>query len=271
MEWSKVKNIIILILLIVNIFLLVQTAQQERQSQQYREDARSGAVEVLRQQGYEVGPDALPEEKKLAALTAERDRESEGRMAEELLGAVQKNDDGVRVSYTGEKGECSFRSNGSFSATFTAGAYPVEGEVGRHAVKFLTGVGYPCELLEVDEGEEETVVTVRQTWEGASLFSCTTELIYRDGELKSFEGNRLFGAPAQDSSGGEAMDVATALVRFMGGMREGGHVFTKIERLDAGYLVAGSGRKLQMEPTWRVTTDAGTFLMNGVTGELNPE
>ena len=47
MEWSKIKNIIILILLAVNVFLLVQTAQQERQSRKYLEESQSGAVEVL--------------------------------------------------------------------------------------------------------------------------------------------------------------------------------------------------------------------------------
>lgn len=271
MEWSKVKNIIILILLTVNILLLVQTAQQEQKSRQYREEARSGAVEVLRRQGYEVAPDALPEEKALAAMTAERDRESEERMAGALLGTVEKTDDGVRVSYAGERGECSFRSDGSFTAAFMAGTHPVEGEAGRHAVKLLAGAGYPCELVGVAEENGETVVTVRQTWEGASLFSCTTQLIYQGGELKSIAGNRLFGTPTRDSGGGEAMDAATALVRFMGGMREGGHVFTRIEQLSAGYLVTGSGRKLQMEPTWRIATDAGTFLMDGATGELNPE
>lgn len=272
MEWSKVKNIIILILLVVNIFLLVQTAQQERQSRQYREEAISGAVEVLRRQGYEVAPDALPEkETALAAMTAERDRESEEKLAQNLLGAVQKTDDGVRVSYTGEKGECSFRSNGSFTATFRSGAYPAESEEGPHAIKLLADAGYPCELIGIAVGDGESVVTVCQTWEGASLFSCMAELTYQGGELKSITGNRLFGTPVRDSGGGEAMDVATALVRFMGGMREGGHVFTRIEQLNAGYLVTGSGRKLQLEPTWRVVTDVGTFLMAGVTGELNPE
>lgn len=271
MEWSKVKNIIILILLTVNVFLLVQTVGQERQSREYREEARAGAIETLQRQGYTVAEDALPQERRLTAMTAERDRESEEKLAQSLLGAVKRTDDGVRVSYTGEKGECSFRSNGSFSVTFAASAYPLEGDTGRHAVKILTDAGYSCVPAGSREGDGATVISVRQTWEGVNLFSCTAELTYADGELKSIAGSRLFGTPARDSGGGETMDVPTALVRFMSAMREAGHVFTEVERMELGYLTSGSGRRLQLTPTWRFTTDAGSFFMSALTGDLNQQ
>ena len=48
MEWSKIKNIIIIILLTVNAFLLISVADREWKSAQYQEEARLGAVEVLR-------------------------------------------------------------------------------------------------------------------------------------------------------------------------------------------------------------------------------
>lgn len=272
MEWSKVKNIIILILLAVNVFLLVQTAGRDRQSRQYREEALSGAVEVLRRQGYEVSPAALQEEKDLQPLAAERDKDSETRLAENLLGAVEKKDDSVRVSYTGEKGECSFRGDGSFAFAFSPGTYTAEeGDEGAYTEKLLSKAGYSCAVIGTAETAEGRVVTVRQTWENAPVFSCTAKATYRSGALVSIEGVRLVGTPVPDGGGGQAMDVPTALIRFMSSMREGGHVFTRVEALTAGYQTSSSGRRFQLEPTWSVSTDAGVFLMDGVTGEIHPE
>ena len=37
MEWSKIKNIVLLMLLAVNLFLLVLVADQERRSAAYQE------------------------------------------------------------------------------------------------------------------------------------------------------------------------------------------------------------------------------------------
>ncbi|SBV93343.1 conserved hypothetical protein [uncultured Eubacteriales bacterium] len=270
MEWSKIKNIIILILLAVNVFLLVQVAQRERQSRQYLEESRSGAVEVLRQQGYEVADGALPEESSLIPCTVERDRDGEEALAAYLLGAVHKTDDGVRTAYEGEKGGGWFRSDGSFAFTFTADAYPVTGDEAAHALKLLDGGGYAYEVVSTKIGET-TVVSVRQTWEGAPVFSCRAELTYQNGALASIAGTRLIGTPAQDGGGEQSMDVSTALIRFMSGMREEGHVFTKIESLTSGYRATGSGRRMELEPVWQVTTNAGVFLMDGVTGELNIE
>lgn len=270
MEWSKIKNIIILILLAVNVFLLVQTAQRERKSRQYMEESRVGAVEVLRQQGYEVAEDAMPDERYLSPCTMERDRGGEEALAAYLLGMVNKSEDGVRTAYTGERGRGWFRSDGSFAFTLTAEAYPASGDEAAHGVKLLTGGGYACEVISTKAGEA-TVVSVRQTWEGAPVFSCTAELTYQDGALVSIAGTRLIGTPTQNGVGGQSMDVSTALIRFMSGMREGGHIFTKIENLTSGYLASGSGRRVALEPVWQVTTDAGVFLMDGFTGELNLE
>ncbi len=265
MEWSKIKNIIILILLAMNGFLLVQTVYREQQSRQYLEESRAGAVEVLRRQGYVVADGALPGERSLTACGAERSRESEETLATYLLGSARKTEDGVFTAYAGERGDGWFRSDGSFAFTFTSGSYSAPGGEAAYAVKLLTGGGYPCEI--VDAGPE--TVTVRQTWEGVPVFPCTAELTYQDGALTAIKGTRLIGLPVREGGGATGMDVSTALIRFMVGMREGGHVFTRIEDLTSGYQTTGSGRRMALEPVWRVTTDAGVFFMDGVTGELS--
>ena len=57
MEWSKIKNIVILLLALVNVFLLVLVVSQERRSVRYQEEARTEAVAVLAKNGFSAGAD----------------------------------------------------------------------------------------------------------------------------------------------------------------------------------------------------------------------
>lgn len=270
MEWSKIKNIIIIILLTVNVFLLVLTANQELKARQYREDTRAGAVEVLRQQGIAVDLAKLPEESRLVPQSAERDRGSEARMAETLLGLVVRTDDGGRVTYTGNSGEAWFRGNGKFGVSFQGQVWPVgEQGMGEHATSLLAGAGFPCTVTGIEAKEQETVVTVRQTWEGTPVFTCRVELRYRDGALVSVEGQRVTGTPAPQARAAESLDVATVLVRFLSGMRDGGHVFGHIEGISSGYQSNTSpGGVTELVPVWEFVTDGGTFYVDGSTGTL---
>ncbi len=268
MEWSKIKNIILLILLTVNLLLLGQAAAQESQRRRYQAEALEGAVEVLRQHGYTVAEGALPTQQgALISLTAERDRSGEEALAQALLGTAQRTEDGARTAYQGAGGSCWFRGDGSFAFLFTSGAQPLDGvKIETHAEQLLRGVAYTHRVLGMEDQAGETRVQVVQTWEEQPVFSCTAELVYRDGSLIEFSGTRLVGPPVYETEGEQGMDLPTALIRFMSGMQEGGHVFTRIERMTEGYRAVGASRRMTLRPVWEVDTNVETVLVDGVTG-----
>jgi hypothetical protein len=75
MRWSKIKNIIILLLLIVNVFLLAQVGLQAWKSERNEREMRALMVEVLENNGItflpqEVPGDALPGDDTITASTA---------------------------------------------------------------------------------------------------------------------------------------------------------------------------------------------------------
>ena len=74
MEWSKIKNIVLLMLLAVNLFLLVLVADQERKSAAYQEEARTGAVEILEKTNIHMDLERLPPESDFHTMAVERDR-----------------------------------------------------------------------------------------------------------------------------------------------------------------------------------------------------
>ena len=273
MEWSKIKNIIIIILLTVNAFLLISVADREWKSAQYQEEARLGAVEVLRSNRIEMDEKSLPPETGLLPMTAERDREGEADLAGALLTNAVKTGDRGRDTYEGDKGSAWFRLDGSFGFTFAAGAYPLDGaDPTKHAQTLLSGAGYLCEVVETGAADEETGTTyvrVRQTWEDTPLFNCTARLLYRNGELASIdEGTRRIGTPGA-AGGADTLNVAAVLLRFLSGVRDGGHVCREVLSLTAGYEVTPeTSGQARLSLVWQVMTDAGPFQVDGVTGEV---
>ncbi|MEG1858375.1 MAG: hypothetical protein RR216_06505, partial [Pseudoflavonifractor sp.] len=268
------KNIVLMILLIVNGALLASVASQELASARYQNQARLGALAVLRDGGIKMDEDALPKEVGLRPRTAERDQGAEQQMAEVLLGTVEQKDEGGRVSYRGAGGEGWFRSNGEFEFLFADGTYPAKGEdPGRHGTELLRRAGMNCVLTDVTDTQEgEQRVTLCQTLDGVPIFSAEIVLTYGDGDLMSIKKQRLTGVPGMGKdTGGKPLDVATVLVRFYGGIRSGGHVCSAVESLTAGYWVSVEPSGISaLAPMWRVVTDAGTFYVNGMTGEVSP-
>ena len=126
MEWSKIKNIVILLLALVNVFLLVLVVSQERRSVRYQEEARTEAVAVLAKNGVDFLPERIPGDLELLPLEVERDRmgELEDSMAEALLGDVRKENQGgdLQVTYVSHTGQADFYSSGRFIFTFQPGA-----------------------------------------------------------------------------------------------------------------------------------------------------
>lgn len=75
MEWSKIKNIIILILVGLNVFLLALVAVRESKSARYQEEARAGVLSALERSGIQFLPEKVPADMELTPLTVTRSRE----------------------------------------------------------------------------------------------------------------------------------------------------------------------------------------------------
>ena len=84
------------------------------------------------------------------------------------------------------------------------------------------------------------------------------------------EDQRLSGT-ITSSSEEETLSAATVLVRFLAGVTEGGFVCSRIDEMNAGYLiVSGTTRPVELTPVWRITTDSGAYYVDAITGELSP-
>ena len=85
MEWRKVKNIIILVLLLVNGFLLVIVGARLGEVRRYEQSAMDQACRVLEANGIRVEQTGLKAAEDLFVLGGERSTEGEAAMAAALL------------------------------------------------------------------------------------------------------------------------------------------------------------------------------------------
>ena len=267
MEWPKLKNLILIILALTNLFLLYFVVQHELQGRSVQWESRSNALEFLAQRGVQVEEGQVPKTVSLLARQVERDLEWERAAAQALLGEnVQSDPRGGEVyRYVGEKGFIQFHSDGAFSAELDPAAFPV-GEDRRAACEaLLERMSFQGLLLE-ESGDQ---LTFRQLWEGVPLFSQQVTLVCREGGVCAMVGGRrLTGQPADDLSQ-QPITTATALISLLNGLNTLGDVCSRIDSIQEGYVSAASlTGPMTLVPVWRVVTDTGSYQLDTLTSQL---
>ncbi len=271
MKWSRLQNIVILVLVVVNVFLLTLVTTREVRSARLEREARTAAAAVLEQNGIAVDEDALPDNMTLQPCRVERDRTAERALAEALLGEVTEEARGggvFRYAGAGGKGSVQFHSGGNLSAAFSEEAYPLGGQsLEEHAAALMASLQLEGTVCAVEGMGGTGSVTVRQSWQGVPVYTCTMLLKYEDGALRSItEGQWLLGASVPEPVGA-ALDVPTALIRFLNGCNELGDVCSSVERMEAGYVMtANLSGQARLTPVWQFEAETGAYQMDAVTG-----
>ena len=271
MEWRKLKNLIILILLVVNGFLLVLVGSRWEESIRYERTALDQTVEVLRRSGIDVDLDAVSDGAGLTPITVERDLDREAQLARTLLGEEVQGDNrgGGLYLYQGALGEVSIRSGGELSAEFEPDDYWSAEHPERHAAALLKKLGVSAEPVGTAETDRQTSLRFRQSWNGTALFSCELELVYQEGRLCSLSGTLLM-AEAGTAEAGQVLTLPTALMRFSEEITSTGDVCSAIQSMEAGYR--GTAQSLsggiRLTPVWLVSTNTAGYYLDCVTGTL---
>lgn len=268
MEGSKLKNIVILILVITNFFLGLIMVVQGVTSSRRQTQTLLDAVDLLADRGIAVNADALPQDDFPAAMTVERDSDWERQQFAALLGenftAAQR---GLVSYYQGDLGRAEVLEDGSFTVSFTPGALPTDGqELSAHGLATLRRIGFDARVTAAGEDTLEAV----QLLNGFPIFSCTVALRYENGALTQLSGTRLIGIPAADPSQSASLSTATLLLRFRSGIIDSGDACSAIRTATQGYVLsAASGGTPSLTPVLRLETDTGVYRVDALTGAFS--
>ena len=272
MEWRKLKDIIILILLLVNGFLLVLVGSRWGESQQYERSALDGVVQVLENNGVRVDRDAAAPADALVPLTIERDLDREAKLARALLGDETEADNrgGGLYLYRSGLGEVSIRPGGELSAQLTHDNWWHSEKPEALAASLLKDMGLDFQSAGTDGQGGWTFVRFRQLWDGVPLFSCEVEFAFEDGFLRTIQGTLLaVGQPGTED--GQVLDLPTALLRFLDGVTATGDVCTAVRAMVPGSRASSTPLSggVRLTAAWLVSTDTADYYLDGATGALS--
>lgn len=270
MRWSRIKNIIILLLVVVNGFLLALVGFRAWRTQQGERETRERMIEVLANNGITFLPQEVPGEMPLSPRQVSLEPPGEERWAE-LVGEIAETGvTGTWTTYIGAAGQAAFSTAGEVELRFFPGQRSMDQEqLEAYAAELFLILGV-SEVRETDRRQKDNAVTVTYTqlWEGAPVPELSLTVYWEDGELTGLSGRCLVGTESP-ASGGEAISASTALTRFLKALNDGGYVCSQITDLYAGYVPSGTGT-VSLSPAWFIETDVWPwrFTVDGATGAV---
>lgn len=270
MEWHRVKNIILAILVIVNGMLLLLVWNQKNETQRYEQSALDGAVQVLAENGIELSPQAVENRRSHQPGSAERDLGAEAELAAVLLGEVVQGENrgGGLYTYSTQSGELSFRPGGVLAAELAdVPAWHTE-DPESHAAALMESLGIEYHRVRSSLVSGSGTILYVQLVEGAPVFSCQVVLTYEEGRLCSISGT-LLAMTEPEMENGTLLSLPTVLLRFLDDVLASGDVCSAILEVEPGYLVTQSfSNAIQLRPTWYISTNTADYYVDGITGEL---
>ena len=262
MKTSRLKNIVILILTLLNLFLLLLLADRYITAKRVADRTQAQLLELYSSGGIALDAQLLPAPSTLTVYTPQRDIEAERAFAEQLLGsAVSVDSGGGTYRYYAPGSSCLFRSSGAFESV------PAR-EVADPAAfceELLAPLGYAVSAQETSA--QRSVFTAVRYVDGIPVTNCTMHLVFSENYLIDVNGTFL---PATlTAAGTAATDPVSALVRFFDYRNSSGAVCTQITGIFDAYLLQsdGSGTPYLTAVTG-IETDAYSYYVNSSTGEV---
>lgn len=261
----RLKNVIILILLLVNVFLLGALAYRNTSARSARSRALEQLVELFAADGMELSPDAIPDEMPPAGRVLTRDTGLERSAAVFLLGGGLRNSErGGVSSYSGTGGAALFRENGSFEAAGTLAE--TNGE--RFCRKFCQNFRYEVVSVELD-GEGSGAITALGQYGSLTVDNCAVTFLLERDAVVSVRGTLLPESSAEVSDTPEPLSAQAALTAFQAMRRETGAVASSITEIRLCYeLQSSTAAPMSLAPAWCIVTDTVNYYVNCMSGAV---
>ena len=264
MRWTKIKNIIILLLVVVNGFLLGQVGLREWQSRRGERETRERMVEILARNQVTYLPDEVPGALELTdhrVVLSPLGEAEASLLVGEVLWAQPF---GNRTLYTSEQGTVSCTPAGELTAEFFPGSAVKESML----LERLSKLGVTLQQVESAEGGKTEGVRYRLLYGGVPIPGETAELRFYGGADALTLTLRFLKGEEEALPAEETITAATALTRLLDELNRGeGYVCSQITDMYSGYVSSGT-TTVTLTPVWFIETDTWCFIVDGHTGAV---
>lgn len=261
MEWKKIRNWLLVLLLCVDLFLAGNLVLQSLRVEHNLRQAAQDAVTIAHNRGVDIALETilqLPEE--LVFYQTQRSDGLEQKVAQFLLGSEpqQEQPGGGVAIYRSETGEAAFRRGGAVELT---GPWNRTEFNAHECALRLEDAGFPMEgaVLQEQNGAVELV----QSFEGLPVFNNRLICLLQDQQLQ-VRGRWML---AQEPEAGQRSLSRAQLVLALCDLVESRQV-TQLLSIRAGYyLQSEDAQSLMLEPVWAVETDRGQLILSCISGK----
>lgn len=262
MESYRLKNIVILILVILNLFLAALLVHYRLQGARAHREMLEELHALFSANAFSLSEDLALDAAPLPSLSIQRDLEREADIAAMLLGerVSAEHQGGGIYSYTGQAGTVHFRSGGNFDYA------PLSQEVEDPQAffrRFCSAYGYEPDF---PAAEASGTFTATQYLEGVAVYNCTLSFQFSGTRLVSLSGTYAAGGSALSASSLTAVD---ALVQLLNYRNETGIVCNNVQDIQPVYeLQSGPSASLQLAAKWQITADSYQYYVDCATGDI---
>lgn len=264
MERYRLKNIIILILALLNSFLLATLISRESEERSLLRRTEEELVELFAASGVTLDADAISWDTPPAGITLGRSEALERTAAKFLLGEdLQSAAQGGVSSYSGARGAAQFRAGGSFEAAGT-----LAGEDGADFCrKFCRQFSYSDPVFTLDEDGTGTAAAVLQ-YEKYSVYNAFVTFRLEKGCVTGVSGTLLPTEGGTAVSSGQLLSAAAALTAFQQMRQEESTVASSILKTSLCYELQSTSSAISLGSAWCIMTDIARYYVNCSTGAI---
>lgn len=254
MEWNKVKSILIVLLLLVDVILGVTVAEQYLQVRTRERASVSDAAQLLRRDGLRFDEQMffdLPVH--LSAWTIPRDDATELRVATALLGECESETAGGGIAvYRSERGRVVFRTGGIFEADWSTEGLDTDGQDAAAAFSAV------LKKLNVRAEVDGAYATLRAA-DGVPVVNARLQYSGTEKSEK-LSGLWLFDAEQQETR------APCTRAQMMLALRAVVPEKSELTECTVGYFAREQHTGVRLEPVWCVTADGQPYYVSGLTG-----
>lgn len=266
MQGWRLKNIIILILALVNVFLLGSLVVRQTADRSSFRQAAAELSALFAADSVTLTPSAISKQTLPEGRTLSRSMELDRKVAVFLLGDAPDHADkgGGIHGYTSPRGSALFRSSGDFEAV---GQLSGDSDAESFCRRFCRTFGYEDLVLSLEDGSGTAVAV--QSHNGYPVTNCTVTFTVRDGQVTALSGTHLPDAYT-NTDGTVPLSALTALTTFLEYRRSSGALVSQVTALSPCYeLQSTTTAPMTLVPAWCVSTDAGNYYVNSFTGAVS--
>ncbi len=265
METVRLKNIAILILLLMNLFLLLLLGYQQLQThrssllaqQQLRSLYASHHLEL--EESTDLTSPSLPQ------LMLTRSSEAEDAIAAYLLGADTEGSaqGGGITQYEGSSGVIRFRAGGNFDSS---GLSRPVADISGFAEEFFSRFGYEEPVSQITDGSGTLSAT--QYADGVPVFGCGVTMHFENNVLVQISGAHISLQDAVESSS-SSLSCISALVQFLDYRNASGIVCSRVDGIRCVYMLQTTTSSMRLLPAWEIETNTYHYFVDCSTGSVS--